>query len=310
MPVTAGIVAGTGTVLGSTIQGISGGKAAKEMSDVAREQLAFQKKAYEKELEIRDLAFRKAREAAIPSPVELKAIDTMITRSEAQLKKSLEMISRNEKVLNSMEPAMKESGMQLYKALRGEAVPMLKPIIERRTRQKQQLEQQLAERFGPGFRSTSAGLMALNNFDTQTADTLTNASFASIDSLLKTNVSLAQAFGTEVRGNVASVQNAFAGANSGTAQGLNAEQNIKSREMQSVNPLIQKGVSTQNVALAGQSLQDAVGNAFAPGMAAGAGISQASQSFANAMMTNQAIEAFKTATEPSLEAQFDSISID
>lgn len=89
-------------------------------------------------------------------------------------------ISRKQALLASADPALIESGKQALSLLQGKSAASLKPLQDQRAQQRQQLQSSLAQQLGPDYATSSAGSAALNQFDQQTANTLTQAQQSAI----------------------------------------------------------------------------------------------------------------------------------
>lgn len=112
----------------------------------------------------------KAQEAAAaPSSRELKALDEMNRIYERNIQLSEANLSRQENILNTIDPSIVESGNQLLQLLQGGDSRFLDPVKRQRTEQRGKMENRLREELGSGYASSAAGMQALQNFDQQTA---------------------------------------------------------------------------------------------------------------------------------------------
>lgn len=82
-------------------------------------------------------------------------------------------IDQSQKLLASVDPA-------IMSILQGGDSPMLAPIKNQRAQQRAQMEQDLEQQLGPGYKTSSAGIQALNNFDQQTSNVMTQAQQATL----------------------------------------------------------------------------------------------------------------------------------
>lgn len=114
---------------------------------------------------------------AEPSAQEMQQIEQAIAFSKQDL-------ARREKLIASSDPALIEAGQQALQLLQGKEAKTLDPLRNQRTNQRKALEQTLAQRLGPDYAQSSAGLMALNQFDQQTSDLLANQQQQSLGQLL------------------------------------------------------------------------------------------------------------------------------
>lgn len=167
------VVPGVGTAIGAGIGGALGAgldKASatedlsKSQERIAREQIAFQKETREKALGF-----------AMPSMDELRNLKQLEQTRERFLAFQQQSIQGAEKILASVDPAIAEAGNQLLQMMQGKEAPVLDPVRKSRQRERQQLESQLSERLGAGFRTSSAGIEALTRFDQATDELLAGA---------------------------------------------------------------------------------------------------------------------------------------
>ena len=118
------------------------------------------------------------REAA-PSVSELRALEGSIAGQERN-------IARQERLLQSIDPAILEASQQALALLRGEESKTLKPLREERQRQRAQLVNQLRAQLGPGAETSTAGIQALNQFDQQSSLGLAQAQQAGLQAVGQT----------------------------------------------------------------------------------------------------------------------------
>jgi hypothetical protein len=293
MPIIGGAIIGGAAIGGGLISSKGSKGAARAQLEVAEKQLGFAREESAQSRADRERAFQIATQSAIPSMREIQQIDKLISRSEQQLTSSLKEISRGLEVINSVEPAVKESGDQLYRQLKGELTPMLAPVQEQRQRDRARLEQQLADRLGSGFRGTSAGVMALNRFDDDTASIVSQAQMQSINQLTGISMNLGSLMGQQSLGMAGATTAAFQAADQTTSAALNAEQNIASRRMQAVNPLVSMGIDSRPTMQAFQSMSSAVGNLFAGQVSMGQNIADLGSNLGQALITRDALKGLK-----------------
>lgn len=118
-----------------------------------------------------------AMQLAGPSEMELAQL-------EQAIKLNTQEISRKQKLLDSSDPALIEAGHQALALMQGKSAASLAPIQNERTQQRKQLENTLAQRLGPDYAQSSAGLQALNDFDRQTGNLMTQAQQSSLAQFL------------------------------------------------------------------------------------------------------------------------------
>lgn len=162
-----GAMAGA-TALGALAQYETGRRSADAASSMARAQMDQASRERAQDLELRKQDRAAALDFAKMSPQELAQIEQGISTN-------MKDIERKEKILASIDPAFIESGKQALALMQGQEASVLKPIRDQRAKQREKLRETLAQRLGPGFESSTAGLQALNEFDQQTDMTLANA---------------------------------------------------------------------------------------------------------------------------------------
>jgi len=127
-----------------------------------------------------------AKKASLPTPSEIAAMDSVVQQREAAVNNSLAEIRRFEESVESLDPVIREASNQQLDILKGRASAMLKPVREARERRRAKMEQELASRLGPGFRSSTAGASALIQFDQSTDDMMAQTQFNALNQLGQT----------------------------------------------------------------------------------------------------------------------------
>lgn len=102
-----------------------------------------------------------AMQLAQATPQELMALERSMGSSMAALE-------RQEKLINSIDPAIMEASSQALKLLRGESAGITDATNQMRKMQRDKLVGQLREQYGPGAELSSLGQKALQSFDMQT----------------------------------------------------------------------------------------------------------------------------------------------
>lgn len=143
---------------------------------------------------------------AQPTQQQLDALQSSISANNQQ-------ISNSQALLGSVDPALMEAGKQALSLMQGGSAASLAPIQNQRAQQRQSLQQQLSSQLGPDYATSTAGMQALNNFDQQTANLMTNAQQSTIGQYLGSSQSSA-ALGTQ-------------GLNMGVQQGQNINNTIQ-----------------------------------------------------------------------------------
>jgi hypothetical protein len=87
---------------------------------------------------------------------------------EQDIKNQERELGRQEQLIAQIDPTIMEASQQALKLLRGESSSTLKPVQDQRNMQRQQLVNRLREQMGPGAETSTAGIQALNRFDSET----------------------------------------------------------------------------------------------------------------------------------------------
>jgi hypothetical protein len=84
-------------------------------------------------------------------------------------------IDRQSKLIAQLDPTIVEASQQALKLLQGQDSSTLAPVKNQRSTQRQQLVNQLRAQLGPGAETSTAGIQALNKFDSETSNVLNSA---------------------------------------------------------------------------------------------------------------------------------------
>lgn len=262
-------IAATGAVAGAIISNNGVKKAAGAQIAATKDQIAAAEAAEARQRADRERAYSMAASAAIPSASEIAATKQLLDRNEASLTAQLNIIARAQQTLDTVDPIVKESGRQTLELLRGKTTEFLKPVLDQRSRQRTELENQLAQKLGPNFRSTSAGIAALNSFDQDTTTTMANVQFQAISQVANTTATLGS-----LASNIRSTQ--AAQTNSAFGQALTVDQvllgqqrGLREAKTGAVNAFLGAPVNTAGVSAAYGNLANVAGNAYAGQIAAG-----------------------------------------
>lgn len=183
MPLIAGgILMGTGMIGG----GLAGGKQADAMESAAQAQKGMAEKALQFQMETQ----AKALDLAKMTPEQIGQMNKMFAMQDMALQKNLSYIAKEEELLNAVNPALKEAGVQALQMLQGKEAAVLKPIRDDIARQRGYLENKLREQLGEGYATSSAGIEALNRFDQQANSVLASAQDQSMGRLLQTSANV------------------------------------------------------------------------------------------------------------------------
>lgn len=171
-------VAAAGAIGGGVIGLVGANKAADAARDAgnaqltaAREEIAAAKERQANEIAERQRIQKMAMDAAVKSPTEIAAISRIIQTRDTAYAQQKADLDKQTALLDAADPAVKEAGSQLYDLMKGQSTKMLDPVLKNREIARQKLEGSLARTLGSGFRTTSAGIAALTQFDLGT-DTL------------------------------------------------------------------------------------------------------------------------------------------
>lgn len=84
-------------------------------------------------------------------------------------------VGRQEQLVQSIDPSLISAGKQMNDLLQGQSAPVLQNIKDQRQLQRQNLLDTLRQQYGPGAETSSAGVNALQKFDSETANSLSSA---------------------------------------------------------------------------------------------------------------------------------------
>lgn len=302
--VTAAVIGGTAAVAGG-VMAFKGAQSAANATDRAAQ---TQLSVAQQQLNDQKAARTTALSLAQPTAQELAAVDRLVTQNQAQLAQSISEVQKGLSIIDSIDPAIKEAGNQAYDLLKGKQAQLLAPVQAQRSRQRQELEGQLASRLGAGFRTSSAGIEALNKFDTATNEALSQTQQQSLLTL-GNFFSGASASRNATQNSVLDVQRT---QQAGDQIALNALGNIQNRQVAAWNGAAptasQAVIAAAGNSYAGQvaqgqnvaNLGSAIGNLGAQAVGYGVSQSQATTQFNNQLSALQAAGAFSNmGTAPS-----------
>lgn len=106
---------------------------------------------------------KEAMDLSQASPSELRAY-------EATLTSALKQNDQDQRLIDSIDPALLEASSQVLKLLKGEQSGAGNVIGNQRGKQREQLLAKLRAQLGPGAESSAMGLKALRDFDAQSAE--------------------------------------------------------------------------------------------------------------------------------------------
>jgi hypothetical protein len=160
------------------------------------------------------------------SPAEMEAFGSMLRTRTLALQKNEQLIAEQSKVLESIDPSIREAGKQLYETLQGKSAAMLAPLERQRSLQKAKLESNLARTMGPGWRASSAGIEAMTKFDLATVDAMSQVQFQALGQL--GNV---LSGGVGLRNNTIGTMQGLFQSNIGMDQSILTNQDVVSKRM-------------------------------------------------------------------------------
>ena len=102
------------------------------------------------------------------TPSQMAAYDQAISAQEG-------VVQKQEQLAQTLSPDLVNIGSQLHDVLNGKSAPALANLQNQRDRQRQQLVSSLQQQMGPGAESSTAGMQALDQFDSETANQMSNA---------------------------------------------------------------------------------------------------------------------------------------
>lgn len=249
-----------GAVIGTAGTVYASNKSTKAATNAANAQKDAQTQALADARADRERAYADAQKAALPSTEELAAAKRLSDRNESALTAQLSKIAEAQKVLDAVDPSVKEAGKQTLELLQGKTSAMLDPVIKGRDRQRLELENKLAARLGPGFRTSSAGIAALNSFDNDTTGIIANVQSQALNQVAGITSSLG-ALSSNIRANQVSQTNAAFGQALGVDTALLTEEgNLRTARTNAVNALL---TGNSSVAQANNTLASNAGNQFA-----------------------------------------------
>lgn len=144
-------------------EGVLGGfGAAGDMADAAGNAARAQQRAAQ-------AAYNETASIVNPATVAgLASLDRDIANQEKNL-------SRQEQLIQNIDPTIIEASQQALKLLRGEQSSTLNPIRNQRDMQRQKLMNNLRRQLGPGAETSTAGIQALTRFDAETDSLMSGA---------------------------------------------------------------------------------------------------------------------------------------
>lgn len=239
-------------------------------------QVQLAQQAMQEQIKARQQGISAAQAVATMSPAEIASINQMLTTQGIALNQSLTSISKQQTLLNDMDPQVKAAGKNLYGLLTGQSAAILKPLQTQLDYRRNQLVSQLSSQMGPGFMTSSAGIQALTQFDNEAALTLNSAQLQALQTVGAQYGSLAgmeMGAQSEVTGKTLMAYQQTQVANAAAAQMYEAGTTRKTNATlgaMSANP-----INAGMVPSAQGSVVQTAGNPFAGQAVGGQGLAQA-----------------------------------
>lgn len=246
MGITAAIVGGT-ALIGSYMQY----EAAQDSADATEQAAIAQQSAAREQLEFDKQKMAMAQQAALPNYEEMAAKKRLLDSRNMFLNQQMGYLQKEQVLLDSVDPALREAGEQAYKLMKGEEAAVLGPIRKQRDRQRIVVENELASRLGSGFRTSSAGIEAMRRFDDETDTLMASAQFTTLNNLLGVSAQVRP----DMIGKGHAVANTISGFDTAMLAG---EQNEAARRVSAItgsNVNYQNVVNTAGAQYAGDILQ-------------------------------------------------------
>jgi len=257
-----GVVAVGGTMVAGQYMAQQGAnRAANAAGNAANAQLEEARRQSQRAEQLGADLQTQVRDLSAATPQELAAF-------ERSIQSASNLVARDKKLLDAIDPALMEASTQALQLLRGDDAAALGPVKAQRAMQRQQLLRTLREQMGPGAETSSAGQKALQQFDMETTSLMNQVQQGTLSMLLGTaqtqRAQSAQSTGAEI--------NAFQNAGIGFG-------NISNRQTQAA---LGAGIATLGaVTGTGQSITQSAGAPFVQAQLQG----QAQQAMGN-QLTN------------------------
>ena len=146
---------------------------------IADRNLSFQRDVFDYQKQARREATEMAEPSAAQLAVQAKSID-LFTSSIARYQ---DLLERDMKLMDSIDPAIKSAGEQLFALSNGKAASILDPVQKQIDLQREKLKSTLAERLGPGYETSTAGIEAMQRFETNAQMTIANTQQGAMNTL-------------------------------------------------------------------------------------------------------------------------------
>lgn len=191
-------------VAGTLMQSSAASNAGEAELSSANKSVALAQQGLQQQIQARADAIAQSQQISGMSAGEISSINQILSTKSAALSASLSSINQQQRQLDAMDPQVKAAGSDLYDLLTGHASAVLAPMQAQIDQQRTQLQGQLESQLGPGWQTSSAGIMAMTQFNMQSATTLQQAQQSAISNV------------TSTYGNLSGIQNQ--GQNAVTSQ--------------------------------------------------------------------------------------------
>jgi hypothetical protein len=276
--IIGGLIGGAGAVGSALIQSGAAGSAGQAQLSAAQQEVQLAKQGLQQQIDARTSAITQAQAAAAMTPGEIQSINSILSTRDQSLSASMASLQKMQASVDSMSPATKAAGQNLYNLLTGQSAAILQPLQTQLNLQRQSLVNNLASQMGPGFMTSSAGIQALTTFDNQASMTLNTAQQNAIQTV---GAQYGQLQGLTQQGQSAitsGIQSAFNQAQTATGMAEQGYQVGASRELSAtLGAMSANPIGFQAPASAQQSVVGTAGLPFGGQTVLGQGIGQAGQ---------------------------------
>lgn len=238
---TAAAVVGGGALL----QNMGMNSAASAAQGAANAQAAETAKQRAAILKAADSNALAALNLAEATPQELASLERAYGSADRAL-------SREEKLINAIDPSIMEASKQALALLQGQTADINKPMLDLRNSQRQKLVNQLREQYGPGAETSAIGQRALQSFDMET-----NSLFAKnqSDALNQVFGIASQDLGGRLSRGVSTVQQVGQGYSALQDRKLNTQLNTGAAKLNALSGTASSMIQSAGAPYVGASLQ-------------------------------------------------------
>lgn len=176
VPGGTAVGAGLGGAVGGMFDDSGASDAAKAMQDQANQWRGYVSGQQDKAL------------ALVNTPAQMAAYDQALQGQEQNVR-------RQETLAASIDPNLIEAGKQTAQLLQGHSAPVLANMQNQRNLQRTQVLDNLRQQLGPGAETSSAGIQAMQKFDNDTANMMSQAQQQYLDKVSTMSIGGAQTLG-------------------------------------------------------------------------------------------------------------------